>query len=164
LSFDGVNDYVDCGNGSILPFGNSPRTLCGWAKLSAVPTNWQWIISYGTPTVNQASFIGFGVFPGQHINFGGYGNDLQWFVNLQNYVDKWVFICGVYTGNLAKLYVDGDLKTQNSFLWNTVPYMCRMGRQVNNFAEFLSGLIDEVRLYNRALSDVEIQALYNATK
>jgi len=32
------------------------------------------------------------------------------------------------------------------------------------FGEFFSGSIDEVHIYNRALSDSEIQTLYNATK
>jgi hypothetical protein len=31
-------------------------------------------------------------------------------------------------------------------------------------SEFFNGLIDEVRVYNKALSDSEIKALYDATK
>ena len=34
----------------------------------------------------------------------------------------------------------------------------------NNFTRLFNGLIDEVRIYNRALSDSEILSLYNATK
>jgi len=30
--------------------------------------------------------------------------------------------------------------------------------------EYFNGLIDEVRMYNRALSEAEIKAIYNATK
>jgi hypothetical protein len=32
------------------------------------------------------------------------------------------------------------------------------------FGEYFPGLIDDVRVYNRALSDSEIKALYDATK
>jgi len=156
-SFNGVNGYIDCGTGSTLPLGNSPRTLCGWARLNAVPTCWQWIVSYGTPSTYNASFIGFGT---SFINFGGYINDLMWFVNLQNYVNKWVFICGTYNGSVAKLYVNSDLKKQGSFSWNTIQYRCRIGRQVNDLAEFLNGSIANVQIYNTALTPQEIQYLY----
>jgi hypothetical protein len=39
----------------------------------------------------------------------------------------------------------------------------RIGSRGDNYAYF-NGLIDDVRIYNRALSPAEIQALYNAQK
>jgi prepilin-type N-terminal cleavage/methylation domain-containing protein len=40
---------------------------------------------------------------------------------------------------------------------------CKIGTRVSPY-EYFKGLIDEVRIYNRALSADEIKALYDATK
>jgi hypothetical protein len=66
------------------------------------------------------------------------------------------------------LYLDSIL--QNSTLYPGGSYgldvVCsgRLGRRKIFHIDIFKGLIDEVRIYNRALSDSEIKALYEATK
>jgi hypothetical protein len=80
----------------------------------------------------------------------------------------WRFVVLVVNrnANRAMLYVDGSLKAGptdisavGSFVNTQSLSMGRVGSGV-----YWLDLLDEVRLYNRALSDAEIQALYNATK
>jgi subtilisin-like proprotein convertase family protein len=64
------------------------------------------------------------------------------------------------------LYVDGALAASSlasgTMIYDNHPF--QIGADIENGAEsfFLSGLIDEVSLYNRALSPAEVQAIYDA--
>jgi hypothetical protein len=76
------------------------------------------------------------------------------------YPNNWYFIVGTYDGSTMKIYVNGVLgKTLNvsgSISWNTqVPFIGH-----NTWGGWAAGVIDEVRIYNRALSASEIQSLY----
>jgi RNA polymerase sigma factor (sigma-70 family) len=82
---------------------------------------------------------------------------------------KWHFIAGTYDGQTQKLYIDGKLDNQ----WKTektVPMKHNdVDIHIGSLAvpeappynePFFDGLIDEIRLYNRVLSDEEVQELY----
>ncbi len=77
---------------------------------------------------------------------------------------QWYYIATTYDGT-HKLYVNGQLVAQNrvnkSLIYETMPVY--VGANTPS-AELFDGIIDEVRIYNRALSDSEIKALYDATK
>ena len=83
----------------------------------------------------------------------------------------WHHVAGTYDGITSKLYVDGNkVKQQQNQSPGATPRnhwdLC-IGNSVveyegGTFSSF-NGLIDEVRVYNRALSDEEIKALANAT-
>jgi hypothetical protein len=71
----------------------------------------------------------------------------------------WYHVVGIYDGVIFKLFVNGVLKATQStsrFLDNDLLYIGGEGG-----GEF-NGLIDAVGIWNRALSDAEITALYNA--
>jgi type II secretory pathway pseudopilin PulG len=80
-------------------------------------------------------------------------------------LNTWYHVAGVYDGNTVKIYVNGQLQNwialSNADLDNG-PYA--MAISDGSFSEGFNGRLDEIRLYNRALSDAEILALYNATK
>ncbi|MBP9758376.1 prepilin-type N-terminal cleavage/methylation domain-containing protein [Candidatus Dojkabacteria bacterium] len=77
----------------------------------------------------------------------------------------WVNVVGTYNGANCKIYINGELKatypispggavlTNNYELWfgNNSQYTFRSW----------DGKMDDIRIYNRALSDTEVQALYN---
>jgi hypothetical protein len=64
-----------------------------------------------------------------------------------------------------KMYLDGTLALGGSgtHTWNTVVNNPLIAKSLYN-GYYFPGLIDDVRIYNRALSAAEIQALYNAEK
>jgi hypothetical protein len=78
--------------------------------------------------------------------------------------DQWHYIIGTYDNGIAKIYIDGVLKDSDS----SIPYESNSNKLIfgagNNSDsptyEFW-GSIDEVRLYNRALSAEEVIDLYN---
>jgi hypothetical protein len=153
LSLNGSGQCVNLGNPAGLPSGHAPRTICGWGKANNTAGGWRWIAAYGSPSGSQAMFIGMN---GTTLDGGAYGDDLT----VPNFWDdKWHFIALTYDGTTANLYADGVLVASDARNWNLVPYRCYIGEQVNNASEYWNGYVDDVRIYNRALSAAEIGGL-----
>jgi len=85
--------------------------------------------------------------------------------------NKWHHVAGTYDGRQLRIYLDGTgsnpaVKQPNP-LKKSAWDLC-IGNSVveDGTGEFraFDGLIDEVRIYNRALSEAEIQALFTATR
>jgi hypothetical protein len=152
LSFDGVDDYVEVSANVSLNYGSS-FTIEVWFKTSLVA--WRWLV-----TKLGGSWFG--------INNNGY---LDWTKQAgidytsSKYVADGAWHHGVVTfnnGNL-KLYADGV----NVGNWSGVTLTVTSGKtyigQRGDNVEFFNGLIDEVRIYNRALSEEEIKAHFRGT-
>ncbi len=158
LSFDGVDDHVDLGGGIGQSF--TEITVMAWVKTS-MPTasDWGCIIERGGWNTGE-----FGLFKIQ-------GSDsVRWQAYDLGYVDghrpindgRWHHIAGVYDGSKLLIYIDGEL--DNSISVSGViaqdaehTYLgARLGGSL-----FLNGIIDEVVIYNRALSAQEIWEIYS---
>ncbi len=152
LDLDGVDDYVDFGNPAAWPSGTAARSLCGWGKTDSVATGWRWIAAWGSPATSQAMFIGIN---GTALYGGGYGDD----VYLDGFWDigVWHHICLTYDGAMARLYADGIEVASAAKTWDLVPSRAHIGRQVNSAVEFWDGMVDDVRVYNVALTPEEIK-------
>lgn len=75
-------------------------------------------------------------------------------------IEQMNFYCGSFANGTNKLYMNGNLvNTATGVAMGnpTAGYLC-IGGSSNGYA--FNGIIDEVRIYNRALSLVEIQGLY----
>ncbi len=78
--------------------------------------------------------------------------------------NTWYFVAGTYDGTSLRLYVNGTLV--NSLVVVSSPFQTSepliLGWKFNGIpSDHFAGLIDEARIYNRALSLAEIQELYN---
>jgi len=149
-----ASQYVDFGNPQKLPAGRSPRSIAGWGKTSTVAAGWRWIAAYGSAGTSLAMFIGMN---GTSLYGGGYGDDVLeagfW------EVDVWHHICLTYDGSVAKLYADGVEVDSQTKSWNLALGRAHIGQQVNDAAEFWDGVVDDVRIYDYALSVAEITKL-----
>jgi hypothetical protein len=83
-------------------------------------------------------------------------------------LNKWSFACGSFDGALLKTYINGVFDSTNgqAFVPQTgVPGALTIGCELSNPAltpaDFFTGSLDDVRLYNRALTPAEIWRLYN---
>jgi hypothetical protein len=151
LEFDGSDDYINFGNTSSWPAGTSARSMCGWAKTDSIAGGWRWIAAYGSPVTSQAMFIGMNT---DDLYGGGYGDDV--FIDGFWEVDVWHHICLTYDGTTARLYADGIEVVSEAKSWNLALGRAHIGRQVNDYVEFWDGLIDDVRIYNKALTPDDI--------
>jgi hypothetical protein len=78
-------------------------------------------------------------------------------------LNEWTFFVAIYDGSTASQYVNGELNdsVNASFTPDPYPGDWTIGTG-NSTPEYgLDGRIDDVRIYNRKLSEKEIQALYN---
>jgi hypothetical protein len=110
--------------------------------------------------------------------FGFHGSQFKWQVSLENGrsgscyadrkyradLDRWYHIAATYNGWVARLYVDGEQIckdwTFGSIKMPQTPFT--IGSYLDDdgkIVDEMSGLIDDVRIYNRALSAREIKAL-----
>ena len=106
---------------------------------------------------NKAKFMVYGIGTGYVIE----GSGLQ--------VGQWYHVVGVREGTTIKLYINGLLaatKDTGSLLNTDTNISLAIGaiqrQPISVDAEFFHGLIDEVSIYNRALSATEIQEHYTA--
>ena len=77
---------------------------------------------------------------------------------------SWCHLAGVYDGSTVQIYVNGILESSVAFsgaVLQVAQPLC-LGRY-GTVGEAVDGLMDDLRLYNRALSAAEIQTLYSAT-
>jgi len=167
IYFDGADSYVEGINpGNNLPTGSTPRTICAWIK-SNEASNSRNIFHYGTAEAAPTNYHLF-MQDGKYVGVGnGYGFGIL--ISDKDIGDAtWHFVAGVYEGtttNLQRIYIDGkfDASEVISSVPNTVlSTNWRIGRFMGGSPSF-HGNIDEVKVYNLALSEQEILDLYNAT-
>ncbi len=77
-------------------------------------------------------------------------------------VGQWYHIAGVYDGRRMRIYLNGRLAAARprTGAIQRITGELTLGRQVNP----LAGDVDEVRIYDRALSDAEIQRLFESDR
>lgn len=83
-------------------------------------------------------------------------------------LNTWVHLVGVYnaTSDIMRLYVNGSLSasTTHSTTWSATGKIIAGRLHWNNTDQnYFDGQIDDIRVWNRALSDTDVSDLYNAT-
>ncbi|MEN6337925.1 MAG: LamG domain-containing protein, partial [Phycisphaerales bacterium] len=160
LDFDGQDDYIDVGEDPSLTFSDAITLAC-WIKVRAFDRNWSAIVTKGDDWVlartrddNRVAFLCLG------LTGGGWPEVYSGDVN----DGDWRHIAGVYDGAELSLYQDGlrvDAKSLHGDInrnWSRV----LIGENGQTSNRFWNGLIDDVRLYNRALTAEEIGVLAEA--
>ena len=167
FSFNGVSSYVDIGSPSSLNI-QGPITVDAWVNPSLLVTSaGQAIFSQISGDYNLGE-VELKIDPaGDFIWFRRptQGSQSIEFVNtsILAVAGVWQHVTGVYDGANYQLYVNGVLEastTQSGVSLGSGPDMT-IGTD-NQFVEWFVGLIDEVEVFNRALSSSEIQAIFNA--
>ena len=160
LSFNGGN-YIEA-TVSLLPQGNSTRSVCCWTKTNQVFNNdagavYNWGKSGG---INyQSQRFGYSIWHGKPY-FVGEVNDC--FGNKLMSDNNWHFSVITYSGSEIRIYIDGLLDTVQVKSLQTNGTTLRIGERVLGLGgEYYYGFIDDIRIYNRVLSDAEIQVLYH---
>jgi len=76
---------------------------------------------------------------------------------------KWQLVTGTYDGTTAKLYVDAVLVARDTFTAPANTNLPLHVGQYNGGGYGWNGVVDEVRLYNRALTATEVNSIYSGT-
>jgi hypothetical protein len=176
LEFSGAEQFLDLGNPSALDI-EGPVTLCAWVRPRALD-GLRNIVAHGwhqepdqelalrvqdniDTVVQPVPLYGFVAWDGS--------NHAAIAPIPEGDVDAWHHLCGVYDGTSYRLYRDGSLIAEQA---DTVAPMRveeawaigARGMPDRTLPEthdprYFDGMIDEVRIYARALSHEEAQAL-----
>ena len=167
LLFDGKGDYVHLANESNFDF-TGEVTVTAWIKVNQFDKEWQTIVAKGDSAwrvqrhqgTAAMEFACTGLQVPSGSPYGGlYGNKA---VNDA----KWHYVAGVYDGEKMYIYIDGvvDVSQPASGAIATNDHPVFIGENAEMTGRFWNGLIDDVRVYNYALSKGRITALYNEGK
>lgn len=167
IVFDGVNQYVNCGNASNLKFTNN-FTINVWVKFNSL---------LGTQTIiSNNENGGYGILA----NLASSRLETFYWINgsyrkagedMVNYnTSSWFNISVTFNGSNVLFYRNGNL-IQSVSATGTVsttnePLLIGANPQANgtSFIDFFNGKISQVQTYNRVLTPTEILQNYNATK
>ena len=168
VEFDGETDYIDMGSGSSYDFQNTQSfTINAWARLSRSPSTQQ-IIHNGRGT--QRTGYEIGIINGNWRFMASDTYDLS-SDHVLDYatapsINTWYMVTWSIDRNTqtATAYIDGDKigSLDISSVTGVLGYSnLDIGRDTNGLSSrYWSGNIDEVRIYNRALSAAEVKQLY----
>jgi len=163
--FDGFTNAIDFVDANIinLPLGSSVRTLALWLKTTMTTGDCD-LISYGTTAKGQHNHFAFRSGEGR-IRSGHWYADYDWNVTVND--DIWHHVAVSYTDTECTLYLDGikletkTLTTDPETALNTVSNgLLRIGARNGTLYDFFTGYLDEVRIYNRTLSQQDVTALF----
>jgi hypothetical protein len=160
LQFDGVNDYVDCGNDPSLNI-TSQITVAAWVKpvdASSGLRNKQMIGKGGWGYYLQQAKWDSGEHLVEFVIHDGDWYGAGTFIT-SSFDGQWHHLAGAYDGARIKLYIDGQLKTTTDHVGriDTSAASVNIGRVSDWPDNCFGGTIDDARIYNRALSAQEIQ-------
>ena len=164
LALDGDGDYVDCGTSSVFNTTDAV-TLAAWVKADpdySYP-DWSGIIMRGGPNIDTFALYYNG--PNQQMGFKLTGTSAEWHsagaAGLFDY--GWHHTAATYDGQTKVIYLDGqpifntavtgEIETSNGRL------LLGAGRDLDPTTHHLAGLLDDARVYERSLSQAEIQAV-----
>jgi len=165
LDFDGTDDYVDCGGNSSLNITGS-ITVEFWMnprngdKNKHVVSRGQWgaggyWVQHGGPLGGEQNMI---YFYAQQVYQGAIGPTDSTDVN------TWQHIAVTYDGASVKLYKNAGLVksevAQGPIKPKETSFM--ISRYAGGNANYFDGMLDEIRVYNRALTAAEVQQNYLA--
>lgn len=152
--FDGSISYIDFGSPSDLAF-TSNFTVTAWCNFSGGSQNPR-IISYGFDSGYEILTDGTAGARSFHLNCNspGFSSPASYSQNV------WYSVASVIQDGIGYLYVNGVLVGSGAI--NTPIYMAglQIGRKSANTTDFWGGSIDDVRIYNRALSSNDVAYLY----
>ena len=153
LLFDGEDDYVEIGSVGIS--GTDRRTMAGWARAST------------TEIAEETGVFGFlpdGSTDGTYYSVevddaGNYVASAHGWAGIFGPVDtEWHHFAVTYEGDEGRWYFDGQLIDVSTGELGTIDQV-RIGGNLD-VAKYFAGLVDDVRIYNRALTETEIMSLF----
>lgn len=159
VSFDGSDDYVN----TTSTIDTSLYTVCSWVypqsnglyqRIITTPSGntHKWLLTF-SDTVSNSQFI-FSRNSGSEMGTGTGATSLN----------TWHHVCGVWDGTTSSVYLDGVSKSNSvevGWVYGAGSGLSIGRRHDNNY--YFQGRLDEVRVYNRALSAEEIAKLYKST-
>ena len=163
-SFDGVNDFIEIPYSSL--YVNEQLTISYWKKDSVLINDSD--LMFGNPTsAIWCTQVGPN-FVGMYNNLGCNGFDAG--LTTTNFINNsWSLLSFVINNNSTSVYKNGIfIGSWNSSVISTsncnlTTYKLYLGVDIWSASEYYKFKLDDIGIWNRALTDCEIQNLYTST-
>ncbi len=138
-----------------LPLGNSARSISLWVKLNVFRPSFNFLYVYGTSGNPEGAFIKT--------------NEARHFLpnhtasTTHNTTGIWVHYVFTYDGTTSRIYVNDTLRGTLAATKNTAnnSNIFRLGLTETGSGSFFDGSIDDLQIYNGALTAQQVSTLYN---
>lgn len=160
FSFDGINDYIDCGNSPNLNISSNIFTISAWIKTNYNGSD-QWVYGFGEHIDGKdRSLVVWKT--GKALMYVYPSNICA--TSITNVNDgKWHYLVGTVNGTISKIYVDGELEDSKSPPLSAYVYdgaYIGVNYISTSSMYYFNGVIDEVRIYNAAIPSSQIKEQY----
>ena len=161
---DGIDDYAEIPSSTSLDIDGDAVSVSVWARLDLLPAELPG--AYG-PIYDSES--------DNYVIYEDKGNnELRFKVTTSGgaerpgipatdlKVNEWLHIVGVYDGFNAMIFLNGEMKDSHELEGTVTPgQVARLGTSLGSY---FKGSIDNIQIFDRALSDTEIKFLYDEIK
>jgi hypothetical protein len=148
LQFDGSSSYIDLGSPASLVV--EKITICAWIRPTALS---DYYLIYGL--INYPKFY---THDSALLLYGGANVDTAAILS----VNKWQHVCATNDNSNTTYYLNGTFvqRVADATVWSAPASQAKIGQDPNGVTQNFPGALDDVRVYNRALSADEVKQLY----
>ena len=161
--FNGMDTYISIPSSESLESPDSAITLSAWVYL----TGWSLVGQPFNPILMKSDSPSNNFMYRMSIDATGVGVALNsWTNNIYfgsvTELNEWNHFAASLCSTSAKFYVNNVLISEESFICDMTPSSLplEIGRDVPGILEVFNGAIDDVRIYNRCVSEQEVDLLF----
>lgn len=171
LGFNGVNQGVSISNATSLSL--TSVTICAWVKLNSIATISAISVDYKDSSSLSYTLLYNTNTQSLYCGFSNNGNDTSSYREIagakgQIQTNVWFHAVAVIGGTTNKLFLNGEQTGTNGpsgYVYASASNkQIGMLRYTSSLLWPMAGSIDNVRIYNRALSAAEVSKIYQAEK
>ncbi len=159
VQFNGSTSYVNIANEQGFDF-TGPFSVSFWMKRNGYANSWEALVTkadsaWGAGRNNTGHSVAFTTFSASSVD------DLYATAVVDD--GQWHHVVLVYTGSAKQIYIDRELNASRSYAQpiRTNNFNLRLGMNQEYAPAYYGGALDEVRVYNRALTPAEVTTLYS---
>jgi len=162
FKFDGTDDWISVNDNPSISFsGEQKYTAVAWVYPISGGVTWYGVMSKGNANSYAININS----PGWYLQYEIYGSLTTRALNTPNNAiipDTWNHVVTLWDGSYKRIYINGvEITSVSDNDLGTYPNTEALRIGLGNNGEYFKGNIQDVRIYNRALSDKEIGILYN---
>ena len=166
LNLDGVDDYIKVENKHENIYNSKSLTIEMTIEFLETPDNWRWLISNSVDSIGSKGFsIAYSINSPAGIAFRTGGNSVDTGIQPKT-GDKFHIIALFFENRKMRTVINGQIINNNTALkdLDISPLNISIGKASYYQSPHLKSSIKNVRIYNRALTDEEIQHNYQLEK
>jgi hypothetical protein len=158
LLFDGANDLVEVQDAPDLRFGtNAAYSLSAWVNVTALPGHWSGIVTKGRDASNW-----YGIWINDS-NYWVFGHQPHNQIGSAVKTGVWIHVVMVYNNSNKRIYLDGVLDNEATASASGDNASVLWFGAAKGVTEHAPIRLDDIRIYNHAVTDAEIQKIMKGT-